>query len=183
VLIGYSMGGRLALHFTKRFPHRIKKLIIVSSHYGLQDIEQKRLRYIKDLEWAEKLKTLKISDFLNEWYGQPVFDSIRAKKDIFESLLKRRQKQRVRALSQILKGLSLAKQDSFLSNFPNFPPTLFLCGKKDIKYQKLYSKLLYYGDHIQVEEIEEVGHAPHLENKKLFTEVLQKHLKRELINV
>ncbi|MDB9450722.1 alpha/beta fold hydrolase, partial [Dolichospermum circinale] len=80
-LIGYSMGGRLALYLTLHFPHRFIKVILESASPGLAT-ETARLARIKgDTQIARKLSRIinqdDFYDFLNNWYQQPIFGDIK----------------------------------------------------------------------------------------------------------
>ena len=67
VIVGYSMGGRLALHALDQ----VEAAVIVSAHTGLREGRQDRLD--QDLRWAEKCRTMDWAEFLAEWHRQPVF--------------------------------------------------------------------------------------------------------------
>lgn len=71
-IIGYSMGGRIALHTVTRFPDRYQFAIIISAHPGLTTRSEQKSRLKLDLEWAKKARESSWSDFLDEWNKQPV---------------------------------------------------------------------------------------------------------------
>src|SRR5690242_19189175 len=50
-IVGYSMGGRIALELAKRYPKEFEKLIVISSHTGLKDEASRQLRWEQDLKW------------------------------------------------------------------------------------------------------------------------------------
>ncbi|MFM6813362.1 MAG: alpha/beta fold hydrolase, partial [Dolichospermum sp.] len=80
-LIGYSLGGRLALYLTLYFPNRFIKVILESASPGLAT-EMARLARIKsDAQIARKLTRMLNKDdfyhFLNNWYQQQVFGNIK----------------------------------------------------------------------------------------------------------
>ncbi len=54
-LIGYSLGGRLAMDFAHRFPERIERLIILSANPGLEKGKEERIEW--DEKWAQLLET------------------------------------------------------------------------------------------------------------------------------
>lgn len=66
-LLGYSMGGRLALHLLER--ERFTKAIIVSAGLNAPD-EERRTR---DEEWARRFESEEWSALMRAWNGQPVF--------------------------------------------------------------------------------------------------------------
>ena len=74
-LLGYSMGGRLALHALLADPELWSGAIIVSSHLGLESEEEKLQRKVKDEYWAEKFSTQKWDQVIADWNKQAVFQS------------------------------------------------------------------------------------------------------------
>ncbi len=65
VLIGYSMGGRLALEQA----HRFRKAVIVSAGLNAPDAE----RRVRDDEWARRFESEEWSSLMRAWNAQPVF--------------------------------------------------------------------------------------------------------------
>ena len=76
-LLGYSMGGRLALYLTIYFPRYFKRVILESSSPGLATKLERDRRIKQDLKLAEKLESQDYRLFLNQWYYNPLFDSFR----------------------------------------------------------------------------------------------------------
>ena len=69
-LVGYSMGGRIAL---QKFKDKALTLTLLSTHPGLKDAEERDARRESDAVWAKKLLHLPIDEFLKQWYDQPIF--------------------------------------------------------------------------------------------------------------
>jgi 2-succinyl-6-hydroxy-2,4-cyclohexadiene-1-carboxylate synthase len=147
-LIGYSMGGRLALECMDI----AKALVILSGHPGLHTEQEKQERVKTDQQWSEKLLALPLETFLSQWYTQPLFHSMP------RSVLERRMKQDPQALSAIFLQLSLAHQRRHRAFSC---PTLFLYGEYDEKYRKLYFELSTIA---AVREVQKCGHTLHFEN-------------------
>jgi len=74
VLIGYSMGGRIALELASRVNYNLKKLILLNAHPGLSSEEEIEAR--KDFEKLiiQKLKTENKTSFLEWWNSLPLFN-------------------------------------------------------------------------------------------------------------
>ncbi len=162
IVIGYSMGGRIALQLQEKF----RAVVAISAHPGLKSQEERDLRAQTDAAWCEKLRTLPFSEFLSEWYAQPIF------KQIFP-----RKKQDPHVLARMLEQMSLAKQP-LIEQFHR--PTLFIHGEEDLKYQQLYCKL---PPTVIVRSVPNCGHAVHLENPVACAEhinevICRTHLKQ-----
>ena len=125
IVVGYSMGGRIALNLPASFR------ILFSTHPGLLTEEEKRARWKRDLEWIERLKALSLENFLEEWYAQPLFAPLRAHPS-FLKVRERRLRQNSHILIEQLTRHSLAHQ---VYGVPS--NTLFVYGEKDIRYKQL----------------------------------------------
>lgn len=75
-LLGYSLGGRIALHIADNFADSLLSLTLESAHPGLQEPQQQAARAKSDNIWANKLQHLPIVDFLGLWYQQTVFSDL-----------------------------------------------------------------------------------------------------------
>src|SRR5690606_37983639 len=73
VLVGYSMGGRVALRIASRLEYKIKKVILLSSNPHSLSEEQRKSR----TAWEEKMKELMLTksaeDFLLIWNNLEIF--------------------------------------------------------------------------------------------------------------
>lgn len=77
VLIGYSMGGRLALHAALQAemaqPSLYSGLILLSTHPGIEDRREQLRRQQQDLRWAQRFLHWSWDALLKHWNAQPVF--------------------------------------------------------------------------------------------------------------
>ncbi len=76
-VVGYSMGGRLALHalLAGAADGLFAGAVIVSAHPGLAGEEERVFRMASDAEWAGKSLVGDWKTFLHEWEGQKVLES------------------------------------------------------------------------------------------------------------
>lgn len=160
-IIGYSMGGRLALQCAMRSPDHFSHVIALSAHPGLDSEQERKERWKRDQEWIAKLYQ---PSFLTEWYQQPIFHSLRQKPDLLNAILKKRAGYHPDQMAQVLEIFSLSKQ---LKIQQFHPRTLLMCGNEDWKYVELYSTL---GDKVCVRQMERAGHTLHLEQPKLVAQ-------------
>jgi len=73
VLVGYSMGGRLALHAALAMPERITRLVLVSTSAGIEDPAERAARQAADEALAEQIETATIEDFVARWREVALF--------------------------------------------------------------------------------------------------------------
>jgi 2-succinyl-6-hydroxy-2,4-cyclohexadiene-1-carboxylate synthase len=158
VLVGYSLGGRIALQIKKQFPMLASRLILLSAHPGLQDDLAKQQRWGSDKKWIHMLEEGSMEDFLACWYDQEIFAPLKKKKELFARICERRMGSNPKILAEVLKATSLANQPFIL---PEDESTLLLYGEEDLKFEALYHTLLAS---LEKRKIKSSGHAVHLEN-------------------
>lgn len=149
-LVGYSMGGRLALSIPKE---KIASLTLLSVHPGLKTDKEKEERWQSDLAWAKLLLELPIDDFLKHWYHQSLFM-------LFKPNMTKRREQNVEYLAKALLAYSLAKQ-------PLYDIDRVAVGEKDIKFRALYQNPII---------IPNSTHAVHLENPKAVAQLIEQRV-------
>lgn len=72
VLLGYSLGGRLALQAATAAPKKFRAVIVLSAHPGLTHPAERSRRLLEDLAWSELAATLPWAEFLQRWDAQDV---------------------------------------------------------------------------------------------------------------
>jgi len=72
-LLGYSLGGRLALHLAVQFPALWDGVIIVGANPGLDSEEARARRRTHDEAWARRFEDEPWDALLAAWDAQPVF--------------------------------------------------------------------------------------------------------------
>jgi len=167
VLIGYSMGGRLALHALVADPTRWKAVVIVSAHLGLKDDELKVERERVDEEWSRKVRELDWEEFLTEWNKQPVLSGEATLKD------RLRLKQYRAEISKAFSYWSLANQENLVPQLTDIQvPILFVTGEEDKKFHDHLSSVVQdlNQPNIQLLSLPGVGHRVPWESEKLFKE-------------
>lgn len=72
-VVGYSMGGRLALTFAMLHPHRVRRLVLESSSPGLQTDAERRARREADEALAQRIEQEGVRAFVDHWERLPLF--------------------------------------------------------------------------------------------------------------
>jgi len=70
---GYSMGGRVALHFALRHRERLTSLVLLSATLGIRDDNERAARRDRDNALADRVELIGAQAFLEEWLAQPMF--------------------------------------------------------------------------------------------------------------
>ena len=168
ILLGYSLGGRLALHACLSRPDLWKSAIVVGADPGLESEEEKKLQLHRDRNWAERLKREPLEKLVDEWDAQPVFCGIenQAPRNLGEMDPDR--------LSQHFEVFSKGLQQNLapkLAELKNLP-ILFVSGEKDQKYLVIGKKLAKSSSVINAQVIANAGHRVPWENTESFVQVL-----------
>lgn len=73
VLLGYSLGGRLAMHALVRCPRTWSAAVLVAAHPGGGTDAERVAVHRRDAAWAERCRRDRWEDLLAAWDGLPVF--------------------------------------------------------------------------------------------------------------
>lgn len=143
ILLGYSMGGRLALHALAQSPTLFDGAVIVSANPGLLNDEERALRRQADEIWATKLLHEPWDALMNEWNSQAAF---RAPKNVsVDALILDRAETHFNrsTLAQILRHWSLGAQRNLRGEIANLNlPIEFVTGKGDVKFTAIASGMV-----------------------------------------
>ncbi len=132
-LIGYSMGGRIALRLSSVLD--ACSLVLISSLTSPLSKLEKKERLKKDKQLTLELQNSPFNDFLKNWYRIPLFVTLNQSSTLYTQMIEERKKQSPRAMSYIMNLLSPANYYPSLDAIKNFKnPLLYCCGKHDKKY-------------------------------------------------
>jgi len=175
-LVGYSLGGRLALYLTLYFPHRFSKVVLESASPGLKSQGDRLERTKRDFELAKKLEESDITAFLENWYNQPLFASIKNYPN-FEFLRENRLQNNPFELAKSLRNIGTGCQPSLWGNLKqNNNPLLLLVGEYDTKFIAINSEMAILCKAAKIEIVSNCGHNIHFEDPKTFVENVQSFL-------
>lgn len=136
-VVGYSLGGRLALQLAVEFPGLIARAAIVAATPGIADEPARQARRAEDERRARRLETQGLEPFLEDWYRQPLFAALR-EHSRFPEVLARRRRNDPRLLARSLRSMGAGSQRSLWGELPGIrAPLLFLAGERDPKFTTL----------------------------------------------
>ena len=134
VLLGYSMGGRLALHALLQENHPWQAAVIVSAHPGLEDEAEREARRACDMAWASKALGGNWQDFLTAWNSQSLLGSAIPRDPAASSNLATRR----REIAQSFVDWSLGAQTPLWDRLHEITvPVLWVVGENDAKFLQL----------------------------------------------
>ena len=169
-LLGYSMGGRLALYVAVKHPTRVKSLIIESASPGLESTAQRQIRIESDSRLAAQIKGTGVPAFIERWQRLPLFATqlgLSAKRR--ESLRQQRLNNSASGLANSLRGMGTGQQPSLWSDLKSIHlPVLILAGELDGKYVSIAQQMAAAVPQSDLKIIADSGHNIHLEKRQLF---------------
>lgn len=145
-LIGYSMGGRVALDIASAVNYKIKKIVLISSHPGLSSPEERENRKKFENKVLSEFETLDQESFLKNWNAYPIFE--------FDEPIKEIPEERYKASSELFRRYLLSNQEDHLPKIiANKDKVLWIIGLLDEKYIDMAGELLISNE-ISVKGIE-----------------------------
>jgi len=175
VLIGYSMGARLAMYHAC-FPDpegqvKLAGLLLEGGHFGLPAIEC-ATRLASDEKWARRFVSEPMAEVLADWYQQPVFSSLNH--DQRQSLIQKRSDNLGAGIACMLLATSLAKQPELKQQVEQLSfPVRYICGENDNKFKCLAEKT-----GLDLNVIPAAGHNVHVELPHEFSMAVTHFLDR-----
>jgi 2-succinyl-6-hydroxy-2,4-cyclohexadiene-1-carboxylate synthase len=131
-LIGYSMGGRVALRLAQQLNFKLKHLVLLSSHPGLETDEERKERGFWENQVLEKMNT---PSFLEYWNSLPLFKNDKPIEEIPQ--------ERLTGFKLLFDEFRLSHQDNFLPLLSEYKQkVIYLIGQEDEKYKKLSQEKL-----------------------------------------
>ncbi len=173
-ILGYSMGGRLALSFACNYPEMLKSLILVSSSPGLRTVEERNNRIEQDERLADRIEHDGIKAFVDYWENIPLFASVKKlPAAVQETIRQERLLQKEIGLSNSLRGMGTGKQPSQWECLPKLNiPVFLLCGSEDTKFVKIAEEMQNTFPNAKRSIIEESGHMIHVEKQEVFGQII-----------
>ncbi|CAH2717465.1 2-hydroxy-6-oxo-2,4-heptadienoate hydrolase [Neobacillus rhizosphaerae] len=178
-LLGYSMGGRLALTFAVLFPDRVRKLVLESTSPGLSTVEEREFRRMKDAELARLIKEQGIKSFVDYWEEIPLFSTMRRLPSVTkEKIRAQRLSNSPEGLANSLLGMGTGSQSSWwgLPIRQLECEILLLTGGEDVKFCRIAEGMMKDIKNGTWIIFENSGHAIHVEEPEKFGTIVSDFL-------
>jgi 2-succinyl-6-hydroxy-2,4-cyclohexadiene-1-carboxylate synthase len=173
-LVGYSMGGRLALQLALRHGSRVERLVLVGASCGLESPVERAQRVASDEDLASRLESEGIEAFVERWEALPLFASQKELPEaVRDAMRAARIAQEPFALAAALRAFGLGAQSPVGGALARLSmPVLLVAGGKDSKYCRIAEHM---GERIagsRVAIVPDAGHAVPLEKPDEFSVLL-----------
>jgi len=173
ILLGYSMGGRIALYTA--FSGFFRALILESASPGLEDPAEREQRRISDEALAASIERDGVQAFIERWEELPLFASQKTLPlESRETLRRQRLQNRATGLAQSLRGVGLGVQPSLYDRLPALHiPVLLIAGELDTKFTAIARHMAQALPQSQLRIIPGAGHTIHLERPEEFVSLVR----------
>ncbi|WP_203229667.1 2-succinyl-6-hydroxy-2,4-cyclohexadiene-1-carboxylate synthase [Filibacter tadaridae] len=177
-LIGYSMGGRVALGYTVNYPQRVLQLVLESSSPGLQTKEEQTVRRESDSRLAARIREEGLHSFVDFWEELALFQSQKTLPETTRrAIRKERLQQSVTGLSNSLIGIGTGSQPSYWNRVETvLHPVLLITGELDMKFKNIAREMKQHFPIVRHITVENAGHAIHVEKPHLFATMVEEHI-------
>ncbi|MFC4075924.1 2-succinyl-6-hydroxy-2,4-cyclohexadiene-1-carboxylate synthase [Salinithrix halophila] len=173
-LLGYSMGGRLALSLATTHPERVQRLMLESSSPGLKTREEREERIRRDEALADRIETDGIRAFVDAWEQIPLFASQRfLPEEVRRKLREQRLANHPRGLANSLRGMGTGAQPSWWASLDRLTlPVLLIKGEWDAKFCRIAEEMKDKLADARMETVKGAGHAVHVEQPRRFERIV-----------
>ncbi len=176
-LVGYSMGGRLALHVAGRRPQRVLSLLTIGAHAGLEP-DARAGRRQGDEALAERIETDGLESFVDYWGSLPLFAGLERRGPAYVAQVRAERLQNHAAgLGCSLRGMGAGVMEPLWDELAKVTiPCTFVAGQLDRGYVASARRLATTVRNGRSEVVLRAGHAVQQERPDAFARALGNHL-------
>jgi len=163
-LVGYSMGGRIALHaaLAPALQVRLQRLVLIGASPGIADPAEREDRRAADERLAEDLRAMTIEEFARRWAQTPVLAGQPA--EVAAAVHADRLRSQPAGLAAALRGLGAGALPSLWDRLSEIrAPVTLIAGERDDKFRAIATEMADALANSDVAVIPGTGHAVHLE--------------------
>lgn len=159
-LVGYSMGGRLALGLLVRHPELFRSATLIGASPGLTDAAERAERAAQDEKWARLLDEEGLDSFVAAWEALPLFASQAGlPADALERQDRIRRSHDPAGLARSLRVLGLARMPDYRPQLPEVGiPVRLVVGERDDKFRRLAEAMAERLPRATVTVVPDAGH-------------------------
>ena len=169
--VGYSLGGRAALHVALLYPHLVGRLVLLGANPGIDDEDERARRRSDDDRLATRLHDIGIDAFLDEWTALPLFGG----RTVSDDERADRLRNTVDGLASSLRLAGTGAQDSLWPRLRELNmPVLALAGERDEKFAAIARQLADAAPRGEWALVPGAAHAAHLEHPDAVVQLIER---------
>jgi 2-succinyl-6-hydroxy-2,4-cyclohexadiene-1-carboxylate synthase len=171
VLVGYSLGGRLALRAGLRDPARYRGLVTVSATAGIDEPLLRSARAEADDRLAAWMEAAPIEDVVSIWERQPLFTD--QSDPLIEEQRPGRLSHNPAELAQLLRTAGQGVLEPVWHELVTLElPVLAIAGARDEGYVAAAQRIADVAPQGLAAIVEDAGHAAHLQRPDRVAELI-----------
>lgn len=172
--LGYSLGGRIALHVALRHPEAVERLVLLSTTAGIDDPAKRAARTAQDRQRADHVEALGVQRFLAEWLTMDMFSAL----EPWARFAEERARNTSAGLAGSLRNCGTGSMAPLWARLAELRmPVLVLAGSLDETYVEAARRMATaIGAQAQVEIVPGAHHAVHLEDPATVTRIVESFL-------
>jgi 2-succinyl-6-hydroxy-2,4-cyclohexadiene-1-carboxylate synthase len=176
-VVGYSMGGRLALHVAVRLPERTQSLLTIGAQPGLHG-DEREARRERDEMLARRLESSGLDTFVHYWESLPMFAGIARRGPEYLAMLHELRMQNTAAgLAASLRGMGAGAMDPLWDELDAITvPATFVAGEHDLPFIDVALRMANSVRDWRFRVVAGAGHAAQFEDPDATAAVLAEHL-------
>ncbi len=161
IYVGYSMGGRTAMHAALTHPDTVEGLVLIGATAGLEEAPDRADRRTADSALAERLLNDGLPAFLDRWLALPLFAGLSPQ----QSAKQERLTNRPEGLAASLRHCGTGTQEPLWERLGEITvPVLIVVGAQDNKFTEIGHRLVTAFTGTEATLVSIPGtHAVHLE--------------------
>ncbi|MEL6890603.1 MAG: alpha/beta fold hydrolase [Actinomycetota bacterium] len=175
VYVGYSLGGRVALHAAVAHPDSVDRLVLIGATAGIDDEHERAARRAADEELAARIERDGVESFIDWWLRNPLFAGLDSSIDQRDDRLRNT----AVGLASSLRSCGTGTQEPLWDRLGELrTPTLVLVGAEDQKFRDLGERLVAELVDAELVVVPDAGHSVHLEQPGATVDAIADWLRR-----
>jgi len=165
-LLGYSLGGRVALSLLVARPDLVRKATLIGATPGLRSVAERAERVAADEDLAKSIETEGIEAFVDRWMALPMWETLQRAitADSWAESRRQRLSSNPLGLANSLRGVGAGAMPPLFDQLPTIAtPTQLVVGELDAKFSAIAAAMAELAATCEVSTIADAGHATHLE--------------------
>lgn len=177
-VLGYSMGGRLAITIASLYSERVRSLVLESCTPGLESEEERKERKRQDWQQADFIIEHGMETFVERWENIPLFASRQQLPDsVREQMRQKRLQNNPLGLANSLRGMGTGMQPSWWDSLHRLcMPVLLLSGEYDEKFLRILQRMEQLLPNAEFVQVSGAGHTIHVEQPEKFDTIVRSFL-------